>query len=97
MDEDIRDFEISMNYVFFSQIFKSKVNVSDDGHRLFFAEEFLLADFCFQIAFITEFSNNVAITVTGKDFIALEYVGMVELFEYFNLRKEEFLQLFGLE
>lgn len=77
MYKDIGDFEISMNYVFLSQILKSKVDVSDNRHGLFFAEELFLADFGLEIAFITELGNDVAISVTSKNFMALEYVRMV--------------------
>jgi hypothetical protein len=38
----------------------------------------LFPEFGLKISFVTEFSNDVAIAITGEYFIALEDVGMVE-------------------
>lgn len=97
MDEDIGNFEVSMDDLFFEEVFEAEEDVPDDGKGFILWEGFHLPEFGLEIAIITELSNDVAISITGKDLIAAKDVGMIEFFEDFDFREEEFLKFFGFE
>jgi hypothetical protein len=46
--------------------------------------------FAFQIAFVANFGDDVAISIACEYFVTFEDVGVIELLEYINLRKEKF-------
>ncbi len=97
MDEDVGNFEVSMNDLFLEEVFEAEEDVPDDGKGFILGEGFHLPEFWLEIAIITELSNDVAISITGKDLIAAKDVRMIEFFEDFDFREEEFLKFFGFE
>ena len=48
-----------------------------------------------KISTLTVLSNNIAISIAGQHFKTLEYVGVVHLFEDFDLGEEQLLEAFG--
>lgn len=97
MDKDVGNFEVSMNDLFFEEVFEAEEDVPDDGKGFILGEGFHLPEFRLDIAIITELSNDVAISITGKHLIAAKDVRMIEFFEDFDFREEEFLEFFGFE
>lgn len=47
-----------------------------------------------EVSLIAQFSDYIAVPVTGKDLITFEYTGMVEFFEYLNLLEKQLLEFF---
>ena len=48
----------------------------------FFFEVLFGSEYGLKISLFAYFSDDVAVTVAGEDFVAFEYVGVVKFFEY---------------
>jgi hypothetical protein len=96
MHEDVGYFQISMDYIFLCEIIQSFEDILDDGFGLVFIEVSLFPQPGLEVALVAEFGDDIAVSVAGEDFIAFEHIGVIELFEYVNLREKQFLQLFAL-
>jgi hypothetical protein len=80
-----------------SEMLKTFDEVADDGDGFFLREFESFFDEGFQIAFITELSDDVAIVSSTVDIMAFENVGMVEFFEGIDLTLKHFFLRFALD
>lgn len=91
MREYIGNFKISMNNVLGSEVLQSFVDI---GNRIVYFPLFQLLfflDSALEISFVTEFGDNVAVSITGEDFKAAQHIRMIQLFKYLYLREEKLL------
>jgi hypothetical protein len=93
VNKDIGNFEIAMDNVLGGQILQSFVHVSDDTMDFGLLQALFSLDFVLQIALIAKLSDDVAVSIARKDLEAAQDVGVVHLFEDFDLGEEEFLKL----
>ena len=69
-----------MNNILLCQIQETFKNVSNDWLSSFFCKVLSSSQFGLQITFITELSDNIAISIAGEYFVAPENVGMIKFF-----------------
>lgn len=81
VDEDVADFDVSVDYSQVGQVQKALEDSSDEGRCFIFPHEFEGFEFGFEVAFAAEFGDDVAVAFAGEDFVALEDVGVVYFFE----------------
>lgn len=93
MKEDVSDFDISMDHMILSQIFKSFEDVQNVRLGSTFSEEVFSSQFAFEVSSITDLCHNITVSITGENLVTPENVGMAEFFENINLGKKEFFQL----
>jgi hypothetical protein len=82
---------------FFCQILESVIDIADNRGGLVFFKKVFFLQFAFQIAFITDLSDDVAISITCEYLIAFEDVGVIELLEYIDLGEQKFFQFLGFK
>ena len=97
MDEDVGDFQVAVYDMLPGQILQSFEYISDEFFGLALFHVALGLELAFQVALIAEFSDDVAIAVTCKDFLAAQHVGVIQFFEDLNLGEEQFLKFFAFE
>lgn len=88
MQKYISHFKIPMDNIFLSEIKQPWKNVFDYRLRTLFRKMVLSPQFALQIPTIADFSNYIAVSIRSKYFIASKNIGMVQFFEYVNLRKK---------
>ena len=47
-------------------------------------------EFSLEISFVAELGDNVTVAIAGEDFMTLEDIWMIDLFENIDLREEQF-------
>ena len=77
MHENISDFQVPMYNLLFGQIHKSFENILYYILNRFLSEVVPLSEFTFQIALITQFSDDITVSVTGEYLEASENVGVI--------------------
>lgn len=97
MYENVCDFQIPVDDVFFRQVFEAEEDVFDYGDGLLLGECFHTPEFALKISIIAQLCDNVAVSIAGEYFIAAQNVGMIKFFEDFNFGEEQFFKLFRLE
>lgn len=85
MKKHVSYLQISMDDVFFSQIIQSFEDIFDDWLGFILVEISFLPQSWFQVTFITQLCDDIAISIAGEDLIALEHIGVIKLFEDVNL------------
>lgn len=81
----------------FFEIFQSLVNIRDNLSEVLIVERFLVDDAIFEIAFVAQFGDDVAVAFGEQSLVEFENVGMIDLLEYFDLLKDEIFEQFGFE
>ena len=97
IDEDIGDFEVTVDDVFLGQIEQSLEDIFDDGGSSVLVEVSLLPESGFEVALVAEFGDDVAVAVAGEDLEAFEDIGVAQLLQDVDFREKEFLKFFALE
>jgi hypothetical protein len=88
MQEHVGYFQVPVNHIFFCEVIQSFEDILDDGFSPVLVEVSFLPQSGLEISLVAEFGDNVAVPVAGEDLIALEDVGVAELFEYIDLREK---------
>lgn len=86
-----------MDDIFFCKVIKSLEDVLDDWLSPVLIKVPFFPQPGFEIASIAQLCDDIAIPIAGKDLVALEDVGVIELFEDVNLREEELFKLLALQ
>ena len=94
MQEHIGDFQIPMHHFLIRQLQQPLHDILNDRTRLLLREVPLLAEGTLKIAPVTQLSYDVAIALGVEHLVALEDVGVVELFQDVDLGEKQLLQLF---
>ena len=97
IDEDIGDFEVTVDDVFLGQIEQSLEDIFDDGGSSVLVEVSLLPESGFEVALVAEFGDDVAVAIAGEDLEAFEDIGVAQLLQDVDFREKEFLKFFALE
>ena len=97
LDEQISRFQVSVQEPSVPQMPETFDEVSDYGDGFLFWEFDSFFYESFQISFITEFSDDVAIIGSTVDIVAFKDVGMIEFFECINLALKHFFLGFALD
>ena len=97
VQEDIGNFQVPVDDIFFSQIEESLKDILDYGLRLELVKVALFAKAGLEVTFVAELSYDVAVSVAGEDLETFEHVRMVEFLQDVNLGKQKFLKLFAFE
>ena len=98
--KNISYLKISMNNILFSKIKQTLENIFDDWCCLVFVKVSLFSESWFEVTFITELGNDVAVTIASKYFKTFKDIGVAQLLEYIDLWEKKFLKFFtfqGLE
>lgn len=74
--------QISVYDVFLSEVRQPIKNIFDDRGCLGLVEVTILSQTGLEVSLTTEFSDDVAVSVTGEYFKALENIGMTQFFEH---------------
>lgn len=88
MQEHIGYFQIPVDDILFCEVIQSLEDILDDGFSPILIEISFLPQSGLEISLVAQFGDDVAIPVAGEDLIALEDVGVAELFEYIDLREK---------
>jgi hypothetical protein len=96
MHEDVGYFQISMDYILFGEVIQSFEDILDDWFGFVLIEVSLFPQPWLEVALVAEFSDDIAVSIAGEDFIAFEHIGVIQLFQYVNLREKQFFKLFAL-
>jgi len=89
VDEDVGHLQITMDYPCLAEIHKPFEYGLYVWFCLLLPHQLFCLEFWFKISLVTKFRDYVAVSVAGEDLMALEDVGMIQLFEYFDLRKKQ--------
>lgn len=81
----VGDLYISMHYVILSKVVQPLEYIFDILLCFLLLQIFFIAQFALKISFITQFCNDITVSITGKNLVAAEYIWMVELLQYLNL------------
>ena len=88
IDEDIGDFEVTVDDVFLGQIEQSLEDIFDDGGSSVLVEVSLLPESGFEVALVAEFGDDVAVAIAGEDLEAFEDIGVAQLLQDIDFREK---------
>ena len=91
MNEDIGYFEVAVDDAACLQIAQPLVDIGYDIAERDRRERGTLLEQGLEVALVTEFSDYVAVTIAGENFVTLKNVWMIELFEDLYLGEEKLL------
>ena len=66
-----------MNDIFVREVLESLIDVFYDGNGLIFCKKPILSYFTLKIPLVTEFGNDVAVAIAGKDFKTSKDIGVI--------------------
>jgi hypothetical protein len=95
--KDIGHLQVTMDYIFVSQVLQPQVNVLNDGDRALLWKVPPASQLGLKISLITQLSYNVAVSIAREHLEASQNVGMAKFLEDLNLRKEQLFEFLGLE
>lgn len=72
-----------MYNIFGCQVLQAFVDICDDIMDFGVFELVLFLDFGFQVSFVAELGDNVAVSIAGEDLKAAKDIGVIHFFEYF--------------
>lgn len=80
-----------MDDILFGKVRQSGEDIFDEGLCGFLCEVMSFSEFGLEIALVTEFGDNVTISIAGEYFETSKDVWMVELFQYVYFGEEQLL------
>jgi hypothetical protein len=86
--EDVGNFQISMYNILSRNVLKSLIDVRDNGPNFAVLHPLFFLKLALQIPFVTELSDDITVSMTGKNFKASQDIRVIHFFKDFNFREE---------
>lgn len=91
MNKNVRYFKVSVDNVLLGEVQETLKDISNDGFSIRLGEMASFTQFGLKVSFVTKFSYDVAVSITGEDFEASEDILMIKFFEDVDFGEEELL------
>ncbi len=85
MDEYISNLQIPMNDILLCQVQESFENISNDWFCSFLCKELSVSEFTFEITLVTQFGNDITVSITSEYLETPKNVGMIKFLKHVNL------------
>ncbi len=85
VDEDVGNFEITVDNIFGGKVLEAFVDVGDNVVDFPLLELVLFLDPPLEVSLVAQLGDDVAVSIAGEDLEAVEHVGVVHLLEHFDL------------